>query len=325
MKIIKKHNICSEDYPVDVLIEKAIEYFLATERSVVNSNELKDIFEDSEIVECLLESNNFRVTPELVEECVQERGVKVCLVCIDDAKVLFPSRLFARKPMIVSERTGSTTFVRKLSLNNNFGLQSIDRIPFGFFDFSISYAVSSNKDYLEPESNPTMHVTGTKFATSFTYEFVKCVDNLYDVLNWGWDGEFTEGLQSTLLELVVSVTEELALAVASWQPMLSLVGGAARETNRMLDTIKEDLESALRDHSKYHLGRLHQSLYQLVQTSSQSSGIMSVSLRYNLPKRKTIGTNLYFSPVLFKLSSLSHSLKQFGLSYMRNYMQQKGL
>jgi hypothetical protein len=43
-----------------------------------------------------------------------------------------------------------------------------------------------------------------------------------------------------------------------------MMGGAAQETDKMLETITKDVMLALRDHSAFAVGRLHQTLLQLI-------------------------------------------------------------
>jgi hypothetical protein len=67
---------------------------------------------------------------------------------------------------------------------------------------------------------------GNILCTSDTYEFARAVDTFFDEIYWGWGygGMWTDELESSLLELLVGVTEELAQAVASWQPMMRMIG-----------------------------------------------------------------------------------------------------
>ena len=54
------------------------------------------------------------------------------------------------------------------------------------------------------------------------------------------------------------------------------IGGAAQETHRMVEMIRSDIEKALSEHSATAVGRLHQTLVQLLESGGGMLGLPAV-------------------------------------------------
>lgn len=105
------------------------------------------------------------------------------------------------------------------------------------------------------------------------YMYCIALDGMFDVLHWGWL-TWTSQLEDSLLELLVSVDDDLTLVVSNFRSMMSSMGSmgsGADDIQQMLDTVKTDLRGALCDRSAYAVGRLHQTLAQFVEVATMFS------------------------------------------------------
>ena len=60
-----------------------------------------------------------------------------------------------------------------------------------------------------------------------TYSYVTNLDEVFDLLYWGWEGLWTNELENSLVELLVAVSDDLVEMVRKWNSLLSLTGSAS--------------------------------------------------------------------------------------------------
>jgi hypothetical protein len=115
------------------------------------------------------------------------------------------------------------------------------------------------------------------FVVSPQFNYVTAAGLLLDELCWGAGSAFSAELEAALLQMVIAVGEDLEAAVQRMRPLMSLVAGAAQESDHMLFQMKKDVASALEnDHRSLAIGRLHQFLDQLQNNGGDMSALMSL-------------------------------------------------
>lgn len=113
------------------------------------------------------------------------------------------------------------------------------------------------------------------FLRSPRFDYVAAAGALLDELCWGCGCTFSSDLEAALIQMVVAVGEDLEAAIARMGPMMSLVAGAAQESQHMLFQMKKDVAAALQnDHRSLALGRLHQFMEQLTGSGSEMGLLM---------------------------------------------------
>lgn len=115
------------------------------------------------------------------------------------------------------------------------------------------------------------------FLQSPQFNYVVSTGAVLDELCWGCGTSFSSDLEAALIQMVVAVGEDLEAAVTRLRPMMSLVAGAAQESDHMLLQMKKDVASALgNSHRSLAIGRLHQFLDQLSNNGGEMSMVMSL-------------------------------------------------
>ncbi len=115
------------------------------------------------------------------------------------------------------------------------------------------------------------------FLQSAAFNYVVASGVLLDELCWGCGNAFSPQLEAALFEMVIAVGEDLEAAVRRMQPMMSLLAGAAQESDHMVVQMKKDVAAALEnDNRKLAVGRLHQFLEQLQSSGGDLSALMSL-------------------------------------------------
>jgi hypothetical protein len=115
------------------------------------------------------------------------------------------------------------------------------------------------------------------FLQTPQFNYALAAGVLLDELCWGAGASFSSELEAALVQLVVAVGEDLEGAIARLRPVLSLVAGAAQESDHMLTQMKKDIVSALQNsHRSLAVGRLHQFLEQLQSRAGDVSSLMQL-------------------------------------------------
>ncbi len=115
------------------------------------------------------------------------------------------------------------------------------------------------------------------FLQTPLFNYVAAAGALLDELCWGCGCNFSADLENALIQMVIAVGEDLEAAVQRTRPMLSLVAGAAQESDHMLFQMKKDVAAALEnDHRSLAVGRLHQFLDQLLGNGCDMAMLMSL-------------------------------------------------
>ena len=65
------------------------------------------------------------------------------------------------------------------------------------------------------------------FVSSSIHEVVMALDSVMDTLHWGWEGDWSVGLEAALLELLVAVDDDLEGCLHRWSSMMSFVDRSA--------------------------------------------------------------------------------------------------
>jgi hypothetical protein len=104
------------------------------------------------------------------------------------------------------------------------------------------------------------------FASSSCYSYCLSLDSCLDHLTWGWVGEWTEPLESAILELLISVNDDLVQVLLNMRSMFSgILSSGVDDLEEMLKMIQEDLRLILTTRANYSLGRLHQTFLQFLE------------------------------------------------------------
>ena len=115
------------------------------------------------------------------------------------------------------------------------------------------------------------------FLQSPHFNFVVAAGTLLDELCWGCGSAYSSDLEAALVQMVIAVGEDLESAMSRLRPMMSLVAGAAQESDHMLFQMKKDVASCLQnEHRSLALGRLHQFLDQLQNNGSEMSMMLTL-------------------------------------------------
>jgi hypothetical protein len=224
--------------------------------------DLVECFPDSEdIISFLLESVSFQVTEEVVNQLVELQSAprSIQLFRLNNVGSIPKSASAASTLLVCDDDT--CKHILGLRVGRLFGKTACASVPFGHHDWRIVTRFLC-------EQNPQIFTfEGCILCTSSVYDYVYSVDCLADYVYWGWGvlSTWTEGLEMALLELLVCVNDELEQTIQSWRPMMSIMGnGAYNETTRLVDVMRRDIESCLTTHNTYAIGRLHQTLSQLL-------------------------------------------------------------
>lgn len=178
-------------------------------------------------------------------------------------------------------------------------------MKFGFYKFDATVTIS-----LDNNTTSTRNVFGSFLCTSAVYTYTYCLDESLDRLYWGWEGNWTPELESSLLELLVSVGDDLVVLVRSWKSLMALTtGGHGDDLEQMLDIVRSDIQSALCEHSTLAVGRLHQTLTQFTEMGSGLGGFANIPREFQSAIHSFILAKLKASPAepivktLFELDS----------------------
>ena len=130
---------------------------------------------------------------------------------------------------------------------------------------------------LAPSTNGAAVPVTRIFLQTPLFNYVAAAGALLDELCWGCGCAFSADLENALIQMVIAVGEDLEAAVQRTRPMLSLVAGAAQESDHMLFQMKKDVAAALEnDHRSLAVGRLHQFLDQLLGNGCDMAMLMSL-------------------------------------------------
>jgi hypothetical protein len=235
--------------------------------------ELADCFPDSgDIVAFLLESVSYRVTQEVVDQLKELQTHAQDIVIFGASDELVKINCRAGASVVVCEEevpdgieNNHSNRLLGIRIGKLFAKNALKGLPFGYHSYLISYdnSISSGS------ANRRGHV----MCMSSVYNYVWAADGLTDYVYWGWGASstptWTDDFESSLLELLVYVNDELEVTIQSWRPMMALMmnSGMDNETTKMVDVIRRDIQSALtntHNNKAYAIGRLHQTLSQLL-------------------------------------------------------------
>jgi len=259
--------------------------------------EIVDCFGESfELVQALMDSSSSKLTRDLVTQLAEDKSVPVIVLEASQQHGIIkplPTELDCRSTLVVCEGAAGSAegfdldvpLVTEVRLSQPslhapalVGIQSLpSRLPFGVNDLSAMLQRASKADR-NTECAPTtqsLRYTQRVLVTSPVFRFAAALDAMFDRLYWGWEGLWSDALESALFELLVAVDDDLVEMVKSWVAMLSVTGGAD-DMHHMLQCVTLDVQNALNSHSAQAIGRLHQTLVQFTDTNSMSMTMMRV-------------------------------------------------
>eukprot|EP01032_Pedospumella_encystans_P020416 gene20416-23189_t len=284
------HCSCDEDELKGLLYS-----FCASVPDVDRLLEIAGIFNESfDLVRALMDSSSGRLTHEVVAQLVESKDVLFSAVEVSRSTgvAALPDEIDCRSILVACEVPGdednkSSSLVTQvrlsqpgLSSQTQSGLQSIKpRLPFGMTDVYIKGHRSlkcSDSEVLSAVPQDLQYQQRV-LITSPTFRYASALDCMYDRLYFGWEGKWTNELESSLFELLVAVDDDLVSMVKSWVGMLGAVtASGADDMNHMLQCVTKDVQDALNNHSAQAIGRLHQTLVQFTDTGSMSMSMMQV-------------------------------------------------
>jgi hypothetical protein len=255
--------------------------------------ELCEFFHESfQLVQTLVECNGGitnQVVEQLCEQCATVNPDKLVTVACKSLKEFVadvPSELNSDVAIIAvelgtdTEVTGCVSPIRSMQLVT---LTTAERItstcrkvvlapPLLYGLHRVAFGLEDGGHIVSASQQVTV--------TTPVSRYVAALEALYDRMYWGWEGQWTEELERTLLELVVTVDEDLVGVVNTLTRMMNMMQGVgsagAKEMQHMLECVFTDVQRALTDHSTYAVGRLHQTLLQFVEMQETMGAIVRV-------------------------------------------------
>jgi hypothetical protein len=231
--------------------------------------------ESYELINLLLMSNNYQFTltvydqlesegtggagsqrgmiPILIQEPHQFR-IPIMVTNIGDMLILFDDEhghhSLADQCFITLDNNDSNKSRR--------AYRTIPSFQFGYHEIQFHSILSSSQLYSITNS--------ILFTSSSCYSYCLSLDSCLDHLTWGWLGDWTESLESSILELLISVNDDLVEVLLNMRSMFSgILSSGVDDLEEMLKIIQEDLRIILTTRSNYSLGRLHQTFLQFLE------------------------------------------------------------
>lgn len=301
IKFIRCHSSSNDVQLVDNDIEEQQSIALSILLNPFDINEFK--FDElstcfsqdkNELLRVLYESTNFKLNQtihlELSELFDNER--------IESLMNLSIKKRITLGTILISIEEDELPIIKKFSCSNiiengqfNVNVIAMKCTYFGYYQFLL---------YYEDQSQRLENVLCTSRVYNYSYQLELFLDLFY----WGYrtkDKTLSTEFENSLLELCIHVNEELITTVQRLIPMFSMMGNTTNasdmvtEMNKMIETIQCDIAAALSDHSIYAIGRLHQTLGQLLEFGSDGMSVFAlppacVSAIYNFI---TVKTNFY--------------------------------
>jgi hypothetical protein len=316
----------------DIYQSIALSYMLTIDINSFKTNELCNSFniQDNELIKMLFESTDYNINQEILLQIKESYPESPSLTCIkinklnQDNYIEIPKYITldnilvinqSNDDILINNNNNNNIYEKIINLNNNveiiklnlinltnkelyntFGICSLPRLKFGYYKWDIVLQGNHSKT---PSTISIENITGNFTCISNSYSYAEAYDNFFDeyIYGWGYGGnsKWTDELESSLLELLIGIKEDLETVIKSWQPMMSLLGGAVKETNQMLDIVSTDVALALSSQSTYAVGRLHQTLSQLLESGMEME-IMSLPKPFQLAIEKFIIAKVNSSP-----------------------------
>lgn len=111
------------------------------------------------------------------------------------------------------------------------------------------------------------------------YSYLVKSNDLSEMLIWGYNKHFGDDdkLEGSLLEVLISVTEDLLPSLQGYAGMMSLVSfGMEEDFKKLINSTVVDLKQALNERSEYSMGRLHSTLEQFYDMNTSTGGFASL-------------------------------------------------
>jgi hypothetical protein len=233
------------------------------------------IKESYQLLSFLIESNENKFTILILEQLEQfKRENMILLPIILKEKVEIPINItkIGVIPILLDDIDGNTSIESHVwficDKIKRFRCLS-DGLSFGYHNLQIFYQnQKENKEYL---------TKSLIFTSSPLYTYCISLDSCVDHLYWCWESNWTSELEVSILELLISVNDELVIVIQNMKAMFQgIMSAGANDLEDMLQIIQEDLRLVLTTHSNYSLGRLHQTFLQFLE---MNEGVASSMMR----------------------------------------------
>lgn len=160
--------------------------------------------------------------------------------------------------------------------------------------------------YYDPKIKKITITNSMLFVSSFLYSYTVSLDRCIDYLYWCWDGNWTDELESSILELLISVNDDLFEFIRQMKNTFQGMSAGVDELDELFQTVQEDLRLVLTTHSKFSLGRLHQTFLQFLEmTSGVTSAFVKIPQAFIQAIEKFIYYKIAASPLQPLLNEIS--------------------
>lgn len=333
---VESDLLLSSTEETDELQSKALSILLnPIELNEFKFNELKALFtrDDEEMLRILYESTNFKFNQTMLVETKELfcRNIEIMNSLSNKRRIPIGTLLIA-----IEEET---TNEERLPLKNVIKFSCSNIVQYHYFRVNVIATKCLYFGYTlcRLHFNDQSQATEIIMCTTPVYNYIYQLELFLDLFYWGYgsgpmakEQTLCVELENSLLELCIHVNEELVTKVQSWMPMLTMVGGAGssgtsdmvEEINKMIQTIQSDVASALSEHSLYAIGRLHQTLGQLLEIGLDGMSMLSlpqpcVDAIFNFIILKT---NLSYTPQFgARLVELIHAVEQYLATFQGNH------
>eukprot|EP01041_Mallomonas_annulata_P004689 gene4689-9293_t len=339
---------------LSIILSSNVERLLTNELIFLSPIYSRDGFQ--ELLDLLLEDTGYRITTELLDqfqEFWKQDGDSRCCIdssfhfnapklvqveyvqsMYDDSKSVLPFiTMMSSASIVIIENEGDNRRIKKLTVSNitqnchKFAVGILSGLCFGLNDYSIEV---SNKNKSTESINSlisnTKIISGNIFLKSPVYLYTLYIEELFDQYIWGWGygGLWNENFELILVELLISVNEDLFITLKNMESMMKIID-SSDEISKLLSTLQNDIQIALTIHSPYAIGRLHQMISQLFESLGQDSNSknrnMNMTIFMKIPENFK-NSALKFIEEKIKLSPIKplHNAIQNFLNILPAYM-----
>lgn len=273
-----------EDHDIEEL--QAIFYsFIESQQYFEHIYEISCQFNESyELINMILESNLYKLTPFLYDQLLESstsvvagigKGYGEIIPCLfKDNHIIIPINITKIGDILIlfddsteeNITLGDDIYVVCDKIIKGYRIISYG-LRFGYHELEFHTNILSNK------SRNYLITNSILFTSSPVYTYCLALDSCLDYLTWGWTGNWTNELEIAILELLISVNDDLVTILLNMRSMFSgIFSTGVDDLEEMLKIIQEDLRLVLTTKSNYSLGRLHQTFLQFLEMNNSITG-----------------------------------------------------
>lgn len=252
-----------------------------------------------ELLQSLLESNDRKVSKEMIEEFQElcpDNSNSSEIVVMSCKEIVDPERhsscenggiclsIDKNGVLVVVDDEDCVMEVFGISMNYSHGLNALyalqnscfirrSSLEFGVHDLQICLRLKGRADSSDDLSFSCFKIS----VTSAVFDYCIALEKMFDLHynGWAFDGSsctWTPQLEASLLNLLVSIDDDLVGLVSSWKALMSgfsssMTSGMTNDLESMLQMVQSDASEALRTKSANSICRLHQVLAQFDEMS----------------------------------------------------------